>query len=156
MFSALAGRTDMSVDDPATRIHPAVAPGPDDVVVVKKRVSAFVGSDLEVVLRSLDATSLVLTGISTSGVVLSTLRQAADLDFGLTVLSDACADPDPEVHRVLLEKVFPRQADGGVHGRLDRRRPLNGSRQRWVGGDPEVVRSRPAEAGSDRSRPGRR
>ena len=110
-FSALAGRTDMSVDDPATAIHPAVAPAPDDIVVVKKRVSAFTGSDLDVVLRSLDATSLVLAGISTSGVVLSTLRQAADLDFGLTVLSDACADPDPEVHRVLLGKVFPRQAD---------------------------------------------
>jgi nicotinamidase-related amidase len=42
--------------------------------------------------------------------VLSTLRQAADLDFGLTVLEDGCADADPEVHRVLMEKVFPRQA----------------------------------------------
>jgi len=45
-----------------------------------------------------------------SGVVLSTLRQAADLDYRLTVLADACADNDPEVHRVPLEKVFPRQA----------------------------------------------
>ena len=43
--------------------------------------------------------------------VLSTLRQAADLDYQLVVLEDACADFDPEVHRVLLEKVFPRQAD---------------------------------------------
>jgi nicotinamidase-related amidase len=42
--------------------------------------------------------------------VLSTLRAAADLDFELTVLRDACADTDPEVHRVLLDKVFPRQA----------------------------------------------
>jgi nicotinamidase-related amidase len=42
--------------------------------------------------------------------VLSTLPQAADLDYRLTVLSDACADADPEVHRVLTEKVFPRQA----------------------------------------------
>ena len=47
----------------------------------------------------------------TSGVVLSTLRQAADLDYRLTVLTDACYDPDPEIHRVLTEKVFPRQAD---------------------------------------------
>jgi nicotinamidase-related amidase len=62
------------------------------------------------VLRGLGVDSLVLTGIATSGVVLSTLRQAADLDYDLTVLSDACADGDPEVHRVLLEKVFPRQA----------------------------------------------
>jgi nicotinamidase-related amidase len=54
--------------------------------------------------------SLVLTGIATSGVVLSTLRQAADLDFRLTVVRDGCADSDPEVHRVLMDKVFPRQA----------------------------------------------
>ena len=85
--------------------------GDDDIVVTKLRVSAFAGSDLEVLLRGLEVRDLVLAGIATSGVVLSTLRQAADLDFGLTVLSDACADGDPEVHRVLLEKVFPRQAD---------------------------------------------
>ena len=51
--------------------------------------------------------SLVLTGIATSGVVLSTVRQAADLDFRLTVLSDGCLDRDDEVHRMLMEKVFP-------------------------------------------------
>ena len=61
-------------------------------------------------LRGAEADTLVLAGISTSGVVLSTLRQAADLDYRLTVLADACADTDPEVHRVLTEKVFPRQA----------------------------------------------
>jgi hypothetical protein len=55
--------------------------------------------------------TLILGGIATSGVVLSTLREAADKDFALTVLSDACLDADPEVHRVLMEKVFPRQAN---------------------------------------------
>ncbi len=110
IFSALTGLGGLSVDDQATEIHPAIAPGPDDIVVVKKRVSAFAGSDLEVVLRSQDVTSLVLTGIATSGVVLSTVRQAADLDYQLTVLRDGCADADPEVHRILLDKVFPRQA----------------------------------------------
>jgi nicotinamidase-related amidase len=63
------------------------------------------------ILRAGDIDHLVLTGIATSGVVLSTLRQAADLDFALTVLADGCLDADPEVHRVLTEKVFPRQAD---------------------------------------------
>jgi nicotinamidase-related amidase len=96
---------------PSNDIHPAVAPRPADVVITKRRVSAFSGSDLEMLLRSADVDHLVLTGIATSGVVLSTLRQAADLDFQLTVLSDACADADPEVHRVLMEKVFPAQAD---------------------------------------------
>jgi nicotinamidase-related amidase len=53
----------------------------------------------------------VLTGIATSGVVLSTLRQAANLDYRLTVLADGCLDADPEVHRVLTGRVYPRQAD---------------------------------------------
>jgi nicotinamidase-related amidase len=109
-FSAIAGSGAMGLDAPATKIHPAVAPEPADIVVVKKRVSAFAGSDLDVVLRSREVDSLVLTGIATSGVVLSTLCQAADLDYDLTVLRDGCADTDAEVHRVLLDKVFPRKA----------------------------------------------
>ena len=110
IFSSLATYGGMKIDDPATEIHPAVAPRPGDIVVIKKRVSAFTGSDLEIILRSLDVTALVLTGITTSGVVLSTLRQAVDLDYSITVLRDGCADADPEVHRVLLDKVFSRQA----------------------------------------------
>jgi nicotinamidase-related amidase len=42
--------------------------------------------------------------------ILSTLREAADLDYVLTVLRDGCIDRDEEVHRVLMDKVFPRQA----------------------------------------------
>ena len=109
-FSAAAAAGRFVDGSPGTEIHPAVAPGPGDVLVTKRRVSAFTGSDLQVVLRSLGAGTLVLTGIATSGVVFSTLRQAADLDYRLVVLSDACLDADPEVHRVLTEKVFPRQA----------------------------------------------
>jgi nicotinamidase-related amidase len=96
---------------PATQIVPAIAPQPGDIIVTKRRVSAFTGSDLEVVLRANDVSTLVVAGISTSGVVLSTLREAADRDYGLVVLSDCCADSDPEVHQVLMAKVFPRQAE---------------------------------------------
>ncbi len=92
-------------------IDPAIAPLQGDAHVVKRRVSAFTGSDLEVLLRSQGIHHLVLAGISTSGVVLSTLREAADKDYRLTVLADCCVDPDPEVHQVLMAKVFPRQAE---------------------------------------------
>ncbi len=98
------------LEEPVT-IHASVTPQPGEVVVTKRRFSAFTGSDLEVVLRARDIRHMVLTGVSTSGVVLSTLREAADKDYRLTVLSDCCADADAEVHRVLLGKVFPRQAD---------------------------------------------
>ncbi|MFG3093254.1 cysteine hydrolase family protein [Streptomyces sp. NPDC048202] len=97
--------------DPGAAIHPDVAPRPGESVVTKKRVSAFTGSDLDLVLRGGGIDHLVLTGLATSGVVLSTLRQAADLDYRLTVLADGCGDADPEVHRVLTGKVFPRQAE---------------------------------------------
>ncbi|GAB7029588.1 hypothetical protein JCM4914_10490 [Streptomyces platensis subsp. malvinus] len=63
------------------------------------------------VLRARGIDGLVLTGIATSAVVLHTLCQANDLDFGLTVLSGACLDTDPEVHRVLVERLFPQWAE---------------------------------------------
>ena len=93
------------------KIHPDLAPQAGEVTVVKRRVSAFTGSDLEVILRAMGIQHMVLTGISTSGVVLSTLIEAADRDYRLTVLSDCCVDGDEEVHRVLTTKVFPRRAD---------------------------------------------
>ncbi|MGA4952526.1 cysteine hydrolase [Streptomyces lydicamycinicus] len=96
---------------PGTAIHGDVAPRQDDIVVTKRRASAFSGSDLDVVLRARDIDSLVLTGIATSGVVLHTLCQANDQDFGLTVLADACLDTDPEVHQFLTERLFPQWAD---------------------------------------------
>jgi nicotinamidase-related amidase len=90
-------------------VHPAVAPKSGEVVVTKHRVSAFAGTDLDMVLRANGIDTMVLAGIATSGVVLSTVRHAADADYRIIVIADCCADPDPEVHRVLLDKVFQRQ-----------------------------------------------
>ena len=92
-------------------IYQALAPEHQDIVVRKVRVSAFSGSDLEILLRAQAIDTLILTGISTGGVVLSTVREAADKDYRIVVLADGCFDPDPEVHAVLTEKIFPRQAD---------------------------------------------
>lgn len=110
-FSRLTADLDLTESNPGTGIHPVMAIEPADILVTKRRVSAFAGSDLALVLRSRRIDTLVLAGITTSGVVLSTLRQAADLDYRLVVLADGCADADDEVHRVLLERVFPAQAE---------------------------------------------
>ncbi|MHA6481645.1 cysteine hydrolase family protein [Paenibacillus sp. strain BS8-2] len=111
MFGGIASRAGaVAVPEAMMQIHESVQPGPDEPVVTKVRVSAFAGSDLEFILRARGIDSLILCGIATSGVVLSTIREAADKDYALTVLSDACIDADPEVHRVLIEKVFPQQA----------------------------------------------
>ena len=94
----------------AGAIHPAVAPEKDEVVITKHRVSAFAGTDLDMILRANDVNTLILFGIATSGVVLSTLLHAADADYRLVVIKDCCADLDPEVHACLVDRVFPRQA----------------------------------------------
>jgi nicotinamidase-related amidase len=109
-FSAIRGTGRFVEGSAGSEIHAAVAARPGDVVVTKHRVSAFAGTDLEMVLRANGIETLILTGIATSGVVLSTIRHAADADYRLIVVADCCADPDPEVHRVLIEKVFARLA----------------------------------------------
>ena len=73
-------------------------------------MGAFSTTDLDQQLRSRKIDTLTLAGISTSGVVLSTVRDAADRDYRVYVLEDACFDRDQEVHDLLTRKVFPRQA----------------------------------------------
>jgi nicotinamidase-related amidase len=83
---------------------------PGELVIYKQRVGAFSENDLDLILRARGIQHLVLFGVATSGIVLSTLRRAFDLDYQCVVLQDACFDPDDDVHRVLTEKVFPKQA----------------------------------------------
>jgi nicotinamidase-related amidase len=110
-FSAAAAARTMHADDPDTQIDARLAPVDGDLEVRKVRVGPFSTTDLDRQLRDRGVDTIVLAGISTSGVVLSTVRYAADVDYRVLVVEDLCADFDPEVHRVLTEKVFPRQAD---------------------------------------------
>ena len=79
----------------------------DDVVVLKRRTSAFAGTDLDLVLRARGIDSLALTGVATSAMIAATLYDASDRGYGLTVLRDGCADQDPAVHELLVDTVFP-------------------------------------------------
>jgi nicotinamidase-related amidase len=80
--------------------------GAEDVVVLKRRTSAFAGTDLDLVLRARGVDSLALTGVATSAMVAATLYDASDRGYALTVLRDGCADPDPAVHDFLVDRVF--------------------------------------------------
>ena len=95
---------------PAGAIHPAVAPQGDDIVITKHRISAFTGTDLDMILRANEIDTLILMGIATSGVVLATLLDASDADYRVLVVKDCCADQDAEVHACLTGKVFARLA----------------------------------------------
>jgi nicotinamidase-related amidase len=109
-FAAVSQAGRFVVATPGSDIALAVRPQEGDVVVVKHRVSAFAGTDLEMILRAKGIDTLVLCGIATGGVILSTVRHGADADYRQLVVKDCCADADEEVHRVLTEKVLARQA----------------------------------------------
>ncbi|KIW63110.1 hypothetical protein PV04_09986 [Phialophora macrospora] len=96
-------------NDVSTEIHAAIAPRADDIVVTKRRRSAFHGTDLDMTLRCLGVQTLVMAGLSTSGVVLSTVRQGLDMDYGFVVLEDLCMDPEPDIHDACI-KVLGKQA----------------------------------------------
>lgn len=110
LFSSLKESGRLREGTPGAEVNAKVAPQPGDIVVTKRRVGAFSTTDLETILRAKNIDTVVLFGISTSGVVLSTVRWAADMDYRMVVVADACADRNEEVHRVLTEKVFPWQA----------------------------------------------
>jgi nicotinamidase-related amidase len=110
LFRGIKETGRFAAGDANAEIHPALTPKPSEVVITKHRVGAFAGTDLDMILRANGIEMLLLTGIATSGVVLSTLRHAADADYHLLVVRDCCSDKDEEVHRVLVEKIFPRQA----------------------------------------------
>ena len=100
----------VSPTDLVSLIIPEVQPLPHEPVVVKHRVNAFFGTDLESILRAHAIDTLVLLGHATSGVILSTVRYAADADYRLVVVEDGCTHRDAEVHAWLMQRIFPRQA----------------------------------------------
>jgi len=111
IFTQLASKPGaLDEDAPEMAIDDRVAPEPGDKVVRKTRVGVFARTDLDEWLRSSGIDTLILAGISTSGVVLSTVCDGADRDYRLIVLADACADIDPEIQDVLMTKVFPQRA----------------------------------------------
>ncbi|HIB12222.1 MAG TPA: glycine--tRNA ligase [Dehalococcoidia bacterium] len=109
-FSARKAAGAPPAASPDALIHAAVLPLPTEPIITKHRVNAFFGTDLDMMLRAQGRDTLILMGHATSGVILSTVRYAADADYRLIVVEDGCADRDPQVHDLLMEKVFPRQA----------------------------------------------
>jgi nicotinamidase-related amidase len=96
-------------------ILPEVAPQPGDVVVKKWRSSAFVGTNLDMVLRCNDIKSIVVTGDVTQGCVESTARDAAFHDYYVVVLEDCVATYDRDLHEASL-KVLRTRVDVAPSG----------------------------------------
>lgn len=83
--------------------HPGVKPAEGELVVIKRGVSAFAGTDLNPIFRSKGITQVVLTGIATNFVIEGTARHAVDEGYGVTVLTDCCASFSDEMHTFSLQ-----------------------------------------------------
>lgn len=110
IFSSIKENGMFMADNESTAIHPDVAPAENEAVIVKRRVGAFSFTELEMILRAQGIETLILTGVTTSGVVLSTVGQAFDLDYRLVVAGDCCADPDHDTNLFILDKILPQHA----------------------------------------------
>ncbi len=88
-----------------TQVHPALSPQPGDFDIIKHRVSPFYSTSLEAVLSANDVSRLYLSGVSTSGAVLSGAKDGHDRDYEVYVLDDCCCALSEEQHQAVIDQV---------------------------------------------------
>ena len=89
-------------------------PQPGDHHVTKQTPGAFTNTGLDDLLKNEGTTQVVVAGVSTSMGVESTVRQAYELGFNVTVATDAVTDRDPDTHHHSVARIFPRMAETGT------------------------------------------
>jgi ureidoacrylate peracid hydrolase len=87
------------------RVLDAIAPGPDEIVIPKTSSSVFVSTSIDYVLRNLGVRQLVISGFVTDQCVESAVRDACDLGYLVTLVTDACATLTPERHAASLNAI---------------------------------------------------
>ncbi len=85
-----------------------LAPRSDEPVVRKHRSDAFIGTDLDLILRSNGVQTVVAAGVVTNGCVESSIRHAAFLDYYTAVAADACASTSKRMHDLAIELLQAR------------------------------------------------
>lgn len=87
---------------PGIEIVGELAPGPDDLVVRKRRYNCFLGTELDLVLKALKVDTLIVTGVSSDVCVHWTVGEAFQRDFHVRVLEDCVAGTTPKDHEASL------------------------------------------------------
>ena len=94
---------------PGCQLLPELEHVPDDPVIVKKRYSAFFGTDLDARLSKIRPEVLVVAGVNTHACVRMTAIDAYQRDYDVIVVGDCVASSDPQHHEVTL-----RYLDGKI------------------------------------------
>ncbi|MFY0475521.1 cysteine hydrolase family protein [Achromobacter marplatensis] len=87
-------------------LSPALDRQASEPLIIAHRASVFYGTDLQVRLSAQGIDTLMMAGIASTGVVLSSVAYASDADFRLMTVKDCCYDPDPVVHEHLFATAF--------------------------------------------------
>jgi nicotinamidase-related amidase len=95
----------VSPDSRDAEILEDLAPAPGDLILNKTTASVFLSTALERTLRQMEVDRLIVGGVVTSGCVESAVRDACDLDFGVILVDEACADRTPELHAQALKRL---------------------------------------------------
>jgi len=88
------------------RISPELGRQANEPIIVAHRASVFFGTDLQVRLSAQGIDTLIMVGIASTGVMLSSVAYASDADFRLFTVKDCCYDPDQVVHDHLFATAF--------------------------------------------------
>lgn len=88
------------------RISPELGRQPDESIIIAHRASVFYGTDLQVRLSARGIDTLIMVGVASTGVMLSSIAHASDADYRLFTVKDCCYDPDPIVHEHLFATAF--------------------------------------------------
>ena len=96
------------------QIVPELAGHTEDIIVTKRNMGAFYGTDLDLQLRRRGITQVVLTGIATSFGVDSTARAAYEHGYNVTLATDAMSDRTPEGHHSAITYIFPRLGESAT------------------------------------------
>jgi nicotinamidase-related amidase len=113
-----AGRPNFAFPPGWTELVPELEQQPTDLLVSKQRRGAFIGTDLDQILRERGVTQVFLAGVATSAGVESTASSAYDAGYNVVLVVDAMTDRDADAHEYRVAKVFPRLGEvetaGGV------------------------------------------
>jgi ureidoacrylate peracid hydrolase len=80
------------------QVRDIVAPHDDEIVLRKNSSSAFISTNIDYLLRNLGVRSLIIVGLLTDQCIDSAVRDACDLGYLVTLVTDACAAHSSERH----------------------------------------------------------
>jgi nicotinamidase-related amidase len=102
LFTAARERSALVLGTWSTAVHEALKPASNEPVIAKRRLSPFLGTHLDLLLREQNVDTLLLIGATTDLAVLATAREGHDLGYHVEVLEDATATADPKLHAAAL------------------------------------------------------